>query len=226
MFNYQRKVLESKLEQLSEKFQQKGQEHSEYQNESYHIGSYLEQKQFILKHQFVAGLSCIIGSVCLAFSFLSNITCLMYAFMAFGLTGYEIVNIPKNKKRIQQDYSDLCNVDYDLLVSKLHSVNEKLYGLSKEKYEIYDEICSCTAQLKELQHYEEASAFLTSQEGILLSADTEAEYHALQHMKTESSNIFQDYLDEKVDYSQIHFDNSIGQQIENSENSKILMKKM
>lgn len=231
MFKYQRELLENRLEILNEEFQQQNQLNSKYQDESYHIGSYLEKKRFILRHQLAAVLCSIIGCVCLPISLLTNITYLIYVLITFGLTGYEIVNVSKNKKRIQCDYSDLCNVDYDELLCRLHDVNEKLYQLSNEKYEVYTKISNCKNQLKELNHYERISKFLTSQEGILLSADTEEEYYALQrekkeNFKRESANFLNDYLEEKIQYSNIHFSNSIEENIEYSENSKKLIKRV
>lgn len=226
MFRYQREIYENQLAELSQEFEQKSQVYGKYQDESYYIGSYLEQKQFIFRNQLVAGLSSIIGCICLSVSIFANVTYLMYVLIAFGFTGYEIVNVSRTKRRVQRDYNDLCSVDYDEVLSRLHVANEKLYQASKEKYEVYDKIRDYREQLKKLKHYEQVSEFLTSQDGMLFSADTEAEYNALQSMKMQSTDLFQEYLGEKMDYSQIHFDNSIDKNIEYSENSKILTKKM
>lgn len=226
MFRYQREIYENQLEELSQEFEQKSQVYGKYQDESYYISSYLEKKQFIFRNQLVAVLSSIIGCICLSVSVLSNITYLMYVLIAFGFTVYEIVNVSKTKRCVQHDYNDLCSVNYDEVLSRLHVANEKLYQASKKKYEVYDKIRDFREQLKKLKHYEQVSEFLTSQDGMLFSADTEAEYNALQSMKMQSTNLFQEYLSEKMDYSQIHFDNSIDNNIEYSENSKILTKKM
>lgn len=189
------------------------------------INSYLNLKMSISNNRDVVIMSILFGTICSA-CILVTIWTVIFAVLLYALAGHSIYSIITSKRKIKNQYPHF-------LGHKKSYYEEEVSRLREQKYDVYEELLnlsnkknSCIHELEKLRHFEQVVAFLDSKEGILLNANSEEEYNFLKQTSEEKEAIFSSYLEEKVDYSNIHFENNIGDNTEYTENSKKLMKKI
>lgn len=133
------------------------------------------------------------------------------------------------RNTLNKDYEEYVILSQNHLEDLKKSLNKQREGIIDNSIGVCDSLLSKIELLKDydkLKSYNELLSNRHSNLFVLSKAKNKEDYLKLLALQKENLKILDDYLQESVDYSDIHFDASIGENINYTENSKKLIKKM
>lgn len=229
MFEYAKKELDKKIREIEAKIILTKSEEQNYKNSKNHIISYLDIKNEIslsIKSSVFGG---IVGVVFLfiAWEFLS-LSSLLCGIACCIFIGKQIYTISNNKKIIDDEYSDVSNFSNNELLRKINALSQKELNTSSEITVLNRQRNLYNIKLDKVKRYkdiiEEVVEEITNDP--YYKADTEEEYKRLILAREQGLKMSDVFLNQTIDYSKVHFDSNIGEDIQYTDNSKKLFKKL
>lgn len=218
MFKYAKTETEKIVRELQDALKVNNEKSEELQKEKDEVNNYIsnvECNKFRKKNI----ITCLIAAVCfVAGGFVNLFPVAIGGVIAIPLVGYSVKKMIKyhglNKKIKNNRYYEepMRSLYYkrDLLESKY----EKTIDITRE---LIKELSNNTQILNRIEEYIAAS------NDPYYIADTKEEYEEM--INPHIGDEFQEYLEEKVDYSQVHFDNQIDKSKKYTLSKEILQNK-
>lgn len=219
MFKYVEKMLNDKMETLEREHGLQKEEESIYRERLKYINSYTHLKTSIeneKKTLIAPSLLVIIPILLIVFN---NCDFAILAVSAFGAALDVVITteLVQKKKELKRDYSDISSLSMGQISCEEQLLNKILSDYYYAGNRLDKEMIQLKKEYARIAQYKEGLEVVKQPQ---YQADTEEEYHFLMQRQEEAINPFTDYLNEKIDYTTIHFDSSI------EENDKKLVKKI
>lgn len=225
MFKYVENELQEKMKELEEKNKIQTKKRSIQSEKVQRIYSYQDLMNYMGKTKISIAVSSllVIIPIVLIYSGIWAFPALIISGLSAIWDGLMISEFVTSKKDLKGKFNDFSDLTKEEINDQMYDNQNLLSKMSSENIYLNLEIEKVRKQIIKVTQYKEA---LIETKKPIYQADTEQQYNFLKQSKDEIFNHLTSYLQEKVDYSNIHFDNSIDENIEYLENSKKLMKKM
>lgn len=223
MFDYVKEVFEKEMDELEEKMSQGFNKQQGLFEKSKHINSYfniLDKQKSNKKNIIICVLTAIACGI-FGFMNISSTVYFLWIIATFGFTfgaALNVHNLHANKYKIQKEYSDLSSLSIQELIDEIESVLKKIDIEDNNIKYISNRMTEINSYLEKIQFYIESDEYLS------YSIDNQKDVEV--YLQLQQDNLLEKFLEEKVDYSMIHFDNSIGEEIEYKEAPKQFIKKI
>ena len=198
MLKYTKEELEEKIKEQEKNINLKSVEYSDYSEKINHINKYFRLKDNFIQFRDTAFISMFSGTIFIVISLFNSIRMANVFSISLGLIGfveYFISGLCLDK--ISKIKKELKNYYNDISDVNDNDLDEELFLLERAKIKNSNELFNIKQELIGLKKYKEII----------------------------DNNNFDDYINEKIDYSNVYFDNNIGKSIEYTENNKKLIKK-
>lgn len=208
MFGYVEKELDDKMKELERERELQKEEEGIYRKRLRYINAYTN---------LITNLKNEIKSL-IASGLLTITPILLFAFTNFGVGILEIsvfaavldviisAELVQKKKELKRDYSDISSLSMKEISCEEQLLKKILSDYHYAANSLDMEMALLKKESAKIAQYKKGLEVVKEPE---YQADTEEEYNFLTQGQEEAINIFTDYLNERVDYSTIHFDSSI-----------------
>lgn len=221
MFGYIKQCYEDEIDREMLEYEKVSNEKDEIKKEIISIDDYQHLLYELKDNKIgIAGYS----TLTILFTILAILSSrLIYLFALVALLNdIQLCNqFHRNKKKKNSSiYRDYSNMTTQELNDRREELSKEHQSLRKKLETIFSKVNSCERSIKFIQDYEEQYKFFNTGSTRIMAADTLSEALEItdQYVKC-MRNSLEDFLEEKVDYSTIHFNNEF-------EPGKKLIKKM
>lgn len=225
MFDYIKEMYAKEIERLEKDWSKNLEEESELIAKRDYLDSYLSllEKQKSDKKDIIICILATIVCICGILFFININTAIYFMWLMLGFgsvfgTVLNVENLLKIKEELKEKYSDLSNLSQRELLTEKELVLQKIDEKKCIIKNLSDKVDKYSFYIKELTSYNRLAQSPFS----AINSKEDAEVY-LQFQK---DNPLEKFLEEKVDYSMIHFDNSIGEKVEYKETPKQFIKKI
>jgi len=229
VFEYAEGEIVKRIQELDEQIILYKKEETDCLDDREYILSYMNISDGIntLKKSVIVGN--LLGLFLLAVGVMSgNIFVFVSSFTCFSIAGMETFKIIKNNKILKDKYSDISGKRFFELNNMLAEITKRETKLSLqcrnfERCKNYYKI-----KLDKIDRYKNIfqDVIVNVSKDPYYVANTEEEYRNFVAIKEKCSVLLDNYLDEKVDYSDIHFNCNADDEIKYTVVNKKMMKKM
>ena len=206
MFKYARELNKAEILKLEEEISSKRDKQIENNKEINRITKLLkcytricDNRKTILISGIIAliGLVGVISGVSLGIStcFLIGNSCLVI---------YNVQDIKRLKNHVRNNYSDMLEFNLESLINKIEELNCINNNIDEDFERIHAKISYHENELVIINRFENDMNLLNESYYV---ADSKEQYETLN--KLQNNNMFNDFLEDKVDYSNIYFENGV-----------------
>ncbi|MCH5166354.1 MAG: hypothetical protein J1F35_00540 [Erysipelotrichales bacterium] len=214
MLKYIKEVILDKvnkeIDATLEQFTIKTAEVCKLEEEKKYIDSYLailrDQKDCVLNVVFWTALAIVCGALGTGAGIGIAFRVLMYIFFLIVVNqGFKYFGIKNQRKK---EYNDIYKISKGELLEKSEELGVEISKVNALIDELFQSIWDKSAYLTEVSKYD----------------NLHREFH--NSVQTEEPTLFEEFLDEKVDTADVHFDNGLTNPIEYTPESKHYTKKL
>lgn len=229
MFEYAKEELNKKIDEIESEISSKKEEEFSCKKDREHIISYLNIKSELFSAVRTTVFGSVLGAILIFIAWKSANTIPLFCGIAcFPAMVVGIFKVNNKKKLLREDYSDVLGTSNQELSDELSMLNKKELNASLECKVLHKKRNYYCIELEKVKRYKNIIEEVVEEiaKDPYYKADTEQEYQMLVLAQDEKLKMMDDFLAETNDYASIHFDNSIGEQIQYTEDSKKLFKKI
>ncbi len=229
MFQFARLDIQEKQEKYQIDYDKEMENSIEYEKVQKRIDRLLVLKNRIIRCKRKIPLSILGGFLFFfVFGFENAFLAILYSIIPFSLVVSGLkATFDKNRyeKQVQNEYSDLADMSYDELQEKSRYFSQRSFDSYHRAMVDRDSNRSLESTLEQMDRceniLEDSKKFFMDPYYL---ADSKEDYEELMKKYNSSKIIFEEYLNQPIDYSNVSFDHQVSTPIDYTEKTKQLMK--